>query len=150
MLFFVRRCFATAGAGNAGGRLRVSLVTPERTLFSDVADQVNISAERGDMGILADHVPIIEQLKPGIVEVMREGKEKSRFFVAGGFAVMQPGSVLELSAIEAWPVDALNPMAIQRALSEAASSTGKGTEKEKAQAEVVHEVLLAMQQAVCK
>ena len=133
----------------SAGRLRVSLVTPERTLFADMADQVNISAERGDMGILADHVPIVEQLKPGIVEVMREGREKSRFFVAGGFAVVQPGSVLELSAIEAWPVDALNPMAIQRGLSEAAAVAG-GSEKEKARAEVVREVYLAMQQAICK
>lgn len=125
-------------------------MTPERTLFADMADQVNISAERGDMGILADHVPIVEQLKPGIVEVMREGRDKSRFFVAGGFAVVQPGSVLELSAIEAWPVDALNPMAIQRGLSEAAAGAGGGSEKEKARAEVVREVYLAMQQAVCK
>ena len=149
MRFLGRRCFATVGAVPSAGRLRVSLVTPERTLFADMADQVNISAERGDMGILADHVPIVEQLKPGIVEVMREGREKSRFFVAGGFAVVQPGSVLELSAIEAWPVDALNPMAIQRGLSEAAAVAG-GSEKEKARAEVVREVYLAMQQAICK
>jgi hypothetical protein len=42
--------------------------------------QVNIPAESGEMGILAQHVPSIEQLKPGLVEVIEESGGSKQFF----------------------------------------------------------------------
>jgi len=42
--------------------------------------QVNIAAESGEMGVLAHHVPSIEQLKPGIVEVIEESGSTKQFF----------------------------------------------------------------------
>jgi len=49
-------------------------------LFKDVAvGQVNISAVSGDMGILASHVPSIEQLRPGIVEIIENAGSKKFF-----------------------------------------------------------------------
>ena len=42
--------------------------------------QVNIPAESGEMGVLANHVPSIEQLKPGLVEVVEEGGSTKQFF----------------------------------------------------------------------
>jgi hypothetical protein len=42
--------------------------------------QVNIPAESGDMGVLANHVPSIEQLKPGLVEIIEESGGSKKFF----------------------------------------------------------------------
>jgi F-type H+-transporting ATPase subunit delta len=42
--------------------------------------QVNIPAESGEMGVLANHVPSIEQLKPGLVEVVEDGNNSKQFF----------------------------------------------------------------------
>jgi F-type H+-transporting ATPase subunit delta len=42
--------------------------------------QVNVSTTSGDMGILANHVPSITQLRPGIVEVIAEGAQNEKFF----------------------------------------------------------------------
>lgn len=42
--------------------------------------QVNIPAESGDMGVLASHVPSIEQLKPGLVEIIEESAGSKQFF----------------------------------------------------------------------
>lgn len=42
--------------------------------------QVNIPAESGEMGVLANHVPSIEQLKPGLVEIMEENGGSKQFF----------------------------------------------------------------------
>lgn len=42
--------------------------------------QVNIPAESGEMGVLANHVPSIEQLKPGLVEVIEETGGAKQFF----------------------------------------------------------------------
>lgn len=37
-------------------------------------------AESGEMGVLANHVPSIEQLKPGLVEVIEENGGSKQFF----------------------------------------------------------------------
>lgn len=42
--------------------------------------QVNLPAESGEMGVLANHVPTIEQLKPGLVEVIEESGGSKTFF----------------------------------------------------------------------
>jgi len=38
-----------------------------------VVGQVNLSTTDGDLGILAGHVPVILQLRPGLVEVFTDG-----------------------------------------------------------------------------
>ena len=42
--------------------------------------QVNIAAATGDMGILANHVPSIEPLRPGVVEVIESGSATKKWF----------------------------------------------------------------------
>lgn len=42
--------------------------------------QVNLPAETGEMGVLANHVPSIEQLKPGLVEIIEESGGSKQFF----------------------------------------------------------------------
>lgn len=44
--------------------------------------QVNVPAESGEMGVLANHVPSIEQLKPGLIEVVEESGGSKQFFCA--------------------------------------------------------------------
>lgn len=42
--------------------------------------QVNIAAQSGDMGILANHVPAIEPLKAGIIEVIESAGQSKKWF----------------------------------------------------------------------
>jgi len=51
--------------------------------------QVNIAAESGEMGILANHVPSIEQLKPGLVEIIEESGGSKQFFCSYHVDVLQ-------------------------------------------------------------
>jgi F-type H+-transporting ATPase subunit delta len=67
--------------------------------------QVNLPAETGDMGVLAGHVPSIEQLKPGLVEIIEEQGGSKQFFLSGGFATVQPGSVLSINAVEGYALE---------------------------------------------
>lgn len=50
--------------------------------------QVNIPAESGDMGVLANHVPSVEQLRPGLVEIIEESSGTSKQF----FRIIVPSS----------------------------------------------------------
>ncbi|CAG8560929.1 11396_t:CDS:2, partial [Scutellospora calospora] len=128
------RWYATETSASVSG-LRLSLVLPHQTIYKGVeVQQVNIAATSGDMGILASHVPSIEQLKP----------------VSGGFAIMNPNSSLDINAVEAYPLEEFSPEAIRANLAEAqrtVSSSGS-SEEVKNIARIEVEVLESLQNAL--
>jgi len=60
--------------------LKYTLIDQQAIYKSKDVVQVNIPAESGDMGILANHVPSIEQLRPGLVEIIEEAGGSKQFF----------------------------------------------------------------------
>lgn len=62
--------------------LKLSFSLPHRTIFKDKAVyQVNLSTSEGDMGILANHVSTILQLKPGLIEIFEDNaSKKTQYF----------------------------------------------------------------------
>lgn len=53
---------------------------------SFLAQFSNIPAVSGDMGILANHVPTVEALRPGLVEVIESAGSSKKFFGASSAA----------------------------------------------------------------
>ncbi|RCH79104.1 delta subunit of the central stalk of mitochondrial F1F0 ATP synthase, atp16, partial [Rhizopus stolonifer] len=89
--------------------LRLTFVVPHKTLYqTTTVQQVNLAATSGDMGILANHVPTIEQLNPGVVEIIESSEVTKKFFVSGGFATINPDSSLNINAVEASPLEELS------------------------------------------
>ena len=70
--------------------LRARKRTSDRTteLILENSVQVNIPAESGEMGILANHAPTIEPLRPGVVEVIESGNTSKKWF--GEFVYVLP------------------------------------------------------------
>jgi F-type H+-transporting ATPase subunit epsilon len=64
--------------------LKVSVISPERTLFEGEATQVVAPAYDGEVGILTDHAPMMALLGRGTLRVGASGAER-RFTVEGGF-----------------------------------------------------------------
>ncbi len=58
------------------------------------------------MGILAGHVPIVVELKPSVLTLI--GAETEKYFVSGGFAIVNPDSSLNINAVEAVKLDELD------------------------------------------
>ncbi|GAA5820666.1 hypothetical protein JCM3770_004957 [Rhodotorula araucariae] len=140
-----------AEVASDSSRLRLSLVLPHETIFkSQDVVQVNLAAESGDLGVLANHVPSIEALKPGVLEVIEgAANESKKWFVSGGFANVHPNNTLTVNAVEAYPLDAFSPEAIRHGLAEAQRvANGSGTEEEKAEALVEVQVYEALQNAL--
>ena len=52
----------------------------DQELTEGLSVQVNVPAESGEMGILAQHVPSIEQLRPGLIEIIEEAGGNKQFF----------------------------------------------------------------------
>lgn len=66
-------------------KISFDLVSPERLLLSDTADMVTVPATEGYMGVMAGHAPVITTLRPGMIDILKDGTD-TRFFVRGGFA----------------------------------------------------------------
>jgi F-type H+-transporting ATPase subunit epsilon len=62
--------------------LRLQIVTPEGTTFSEDVDMVTLPCIGGQLGIYPVHVPLITQMVPGEVVVEQGGRE--RFLAVGG------------------------------------------------------------------
>lgn len=77
-------------------KLKFSLVSPERELFSGDVDQVNIPGSEGDLGILPHHSPLMAAIRTGAITVMADGTE-TQFFVQGGFADVTPAGLTVLA-----------------------------------------------------
>ncbi|KAJ2028447.1 delta subunit of the central stalk of mitochondrial F1F0 ATP synthase, atp16 [Coemansia sp. S610] len=129
----------TAAAAPAAGKLVVNFALPHAAILKGTeVNQVDMSAISGDLGILADHVPTIEQLKPGVIDIISDSGS-AKYFVSGGFAIMNPNSVLNINAIEAFKLEDLDPQAVATNLAESqrlASSAKDEVTKEAAAIEV--------------
>lgn len=66
----------------ADGALKVSVISPEATLFEGTASSVTAPAFDGEVGILASHAPMVTTLGAG---VLRIGDGTASFRVEGGF-----------------------------------------------------------------
>jgi len=101
------------------------------------------------MGILANHVPSIEAIRPGVVEVIESGNASKKFFVSGGFATVHPNNKLTVNVIEAAPLDAFSAEAVRSNLQEALRvASGNGSEEDKLEARVEADVYEALQHAL--
>ncbi len=76
--------------------LHFEFVSPESVLFSGDVDQVDLPGSEGDLGILADHAPMVTTLRPGIVTIFRGGAREP-VVVTGGFAEVGPAGLTVLA-----------------------------------------------------
>ncbi|CCF57074.1 hypothetical protein KAFR_0C00790 [Kazachstania africana CBS 2517] len=137
-----KRMYAEAAAI---GTLKLHFALPHETLYygSNVT-QVNVPGKSGKFGVLANHVPTIEQLSPGIVEIIEESSKSKKYYISGGFASVQPDSLLCVTAVEAFPLEQFSPDKVKTLLSEArnkvTSSDGKVAAENKIKVSILEEL----------
>jgi F-type H+-transporting ATPase subunit epsilon len=86
--------------------LRLEIVTPEQTAYSEDVEMVTLPGSEGELGVFPNHVPLLTVLKPGELRVVREGKASS-LAVGEGFIEITADrvSVLTDVALEAERID---------------------------------------------
>ena len=128
--------------------LHFELVSPERLLFSGDVAEVDIPGTDGDMGILPGHAPVLSTLRPGVVTVTKEGGQKERIFVRGGFAEVNPQGLTVLAEV-AVPVAELNAEILAQQVKDAQEDVADAQDDEtrrRAQENLDH--LVALQSAL--
>jgi F-type H+-transporting ATPase subunit epsilon len=64
---------------------KLSVVTPEKTIFEQDVTSIVAPGVMGYLGILTDHAPLITPLIAGKLEVKDQSGKESIFFISGGF-----------------------------------------------------------------
>lgn len=85
-----RRTFA-AEAGT--GLMHLNFNLPQETLYASApVKSVVVPGAMGEYEVTADHVPIVAELKAGMLTINHEGGDSEKYFVAGGFSLTHEGS----------------------------------------------------------
>ena len=87
---------APAASAGGAGALRVTVLSPEQTVFQGTADAVVVPALNGQLGILRGHAPLMALLGEGEMRITVNGADQ-RFRVSGGFLQVADNEVTVLS-----------------------------------------------------
>lgn len=69
-----------------GDSLKLEIVTPDGTVYSEEVEMVTLPAAEGQMGIYPRHVPLLTQMVPGEISVSKAGQE---YFLAIGEGLVE-------------------------------------------------------------
>jgi len=101
------------------------------------------------MGVLANHEPTLEALRPGVVEVIESNGTSKKWFISGGFATVHPSNSLTVNAVEGAPLEDFSIEAVRANLAEATRViNGTGSDKDKMEARIEAQVYEALQAAL--
>lgn len=76
--------------------IRCEIVSQDRMVFEGDVDIVVVPGSDGEMGILANHAPVLSTLRHGFIRVRQEGEELV-FTATGGVMEVQPDIITILA-----------------------------------------------------
>jgi len=125
------------------GTLKLEIVTPEATAYSEDVEMVTLPGTEGELGVYPNHVPLLTTLKPGELRVLKGGRET--FLAVGeGFVEIKGDAVSILTDL------ALEASAIDVSAAEAAVARAQAAMKEDHGAEEVAAIQASLQKALAQ
>jgi F-type H+-transporting ATPase subunit epsilon len=76
--------------------IQLEIVTPERLVYQDEVESVNVPGVEGELGILPHHAPLVSTLGYGELRIRKGGAEES-FAIVGGFVQVRPDKVVVMA-----------------------------------------------------
>jgi F-type H+-transporting ATPase subunit epsilon len=123
--------------------LRLEIVTPEKTAYSEDVEMVTLPGSEGELGVYPNHVPLLTTLNPGELRVLKGGKET--FLAIGeGFVEITGSTVSVLTDM------ALEPAVIDESAAEAAVARAQAAMKEDLGKEECAAVTASLQKALAQ
>ena len=80
---------------------KFEVVAPNRIFYSDEVEMVTFNTENGEMGVMANHVPMLIANKPCVL-TMEKNKEKKYAFISEGFIEVTPEKVMAIVDDAQW------------------------------------------------
>jgi F-type H+-transporting ATPase subunit epsilon len=105
--------------------LTVRVITPDKTVWDETAQEVILPSGSGQLGILTDHAPLLTNLDIGVLRV-RSDKEWKSIAIMGGFAEVEQNEV-KILVNGAELGDSIDKESAQNALAEAQKTLEQAT-----------------------
>lgn len=111
--------------------MQLKVITPEKVIFDDEAEELIIPTINGEIAILPQHVDLLTQLAPGEMIIKVKGKNH-HVALTGGFLQIEDGnlSVLADYAIRSEEIDAKKASEAQKRAEEILKNTEKVGERD--------------------
>jgi F-type H+-transporting ATPase subunit epsilon len=93
--------------------LKLEIVTPEGTVFSDDVEMVALQSSEGQIGILPNHVRLMTIMLPGEMVVRKDGHD--RFLAAGRGLVEVTGDSVAIATDMAVAADSIDEVKAEEA-----------------------------------
>jgi F-type H+-transporting ATPase subunit epsilon len=123
--------------------LRLEIVTPEHTAYSEDVEMVTLPGSEGELGVFPNHVPLLTILKPGELRVVRNGRASS-LAVGEGFIEITADRVSVLTDV------ALEAERIDESAAEQAVARAQAAMKEDHSAEEIAAIQASLQKALAQ
>ena len=83
------------------------IVSADESLFSGLVEMVVATGSLGELGITAGHAPLLSDLRPGPVRLVKQNGEEEIYYLSGGYLEVQPNniSILADTAVRANDID---------------------------------------------
>ncbi|PIO74520.1 ATP synthase F1, epsilon subunit [Teladorsagia circumcincta] len=149
MAVLSRRGLAAAAAQQKNTEeLRLTFASPDAAFFNNaVVKQVDVPTLAGMVGVLANHVPTIGVLKPGVVSVTDNEGNVTKLFVSSGTLSMNIDGTCQVLAEEVVKIEDIDQAAARTELEAAQRAAVEGSELAKAEALIRAEVADALLKA---
>ena len=77
--------------------MHVDVVSLEEAIYSGLAESLQVTGIQGDLGIFPFHAPLLTELMPGPVRIVKAAKTEEVIFISGGLLEVQPDVVTILA-----------------------------------------------------
>ncbi len=87
--------------------VQCDIVSADESLFSGPVEMVIATGSLGELGINPGHAPLLSDLKPGPVRVVKQAGDEELYYLSGGYLEVQPNSISILAdtAVRADDID---------------------------------------------
>tara|TARA_B110000046_G_scaffold141835_1_gene148625 strand:- start:23997 stop:24422 length:426 start_codon:yes stop_codon:yes gene_type:complete len=87
--------------------VQCDIVSADESLFSGLVEMVVATGSLGELGITAGHAPLLSDLRPGPVRLVKPTGEEEIYYLSGGYLEVQPNtiSILADTAVRAADID---------------------------------------------
>lgn len=123
--------------------IQLEIVTPEKSVFSDMVDSVVVPGVDGELGVLPAHAALVTTLAPGELRYTKNGEE-TEFAVGEGILEVMPHKVAVLTDL------AVRDAEIDEAIVEEALARAQKSLEEKLGDEEVAAVQASIQKSLAQ
>ncbi|MDC0156376.1 ATP synthase F1 subunit epsilon [Verrucomicrobia bacterium] len=126
----------------ADTEIRLEIVTPDSTVYSEVVDHVVVPTANGRIDLWENHAPLIDRLNPSDIKVVKDGK--TEYLAVGAGFVEVYAKKVSIITDQAILVDEDNHEEIEAAIKRAEVALDEGRESN------IDEAQLQMLEAAAK